>query len=39
MANFWEIAAHSVDHMFSLFFDYLKLWLLSVLVLRVGFRF
>ena len=20
---FWEIAAHSVDHMFSLYFDYL----------------
>ena len=22
MATFWEIAAHSVDHMFSLYFDY-----------------
>ena len=21
--QFWEIAAHSVDHMFSLYFDYL----------------
>ena len=21
--HFWEIAAHSVDHMFSLYFDYL----------------
>ena len=23
MAIFWERAAHSVDHMFSLYFDYL----------------
>ena len=23
LATFWEIAAHSVDHMFSLYFDYL----------------
>ena len=23
VATFWEIAAHSVDHMFSLYFDYL----------------
>ena len=23
MATFWEIAAHSVDHMFSLYFGYL----------------
>ena len=22
-ATFWEIAAHLVDHMFSLYFDYL----------------
>ena len=31
-----EIAAHSVDHMFSLYFDYL---LFPVLVLRAGFWF
>ena len=24
MAAFWEIAAHSVDHMFSMYFDYLR---------------
>ena len=33
---FWEIAAHSIDHMYSLYFDYL---LFPVLVLRAGFGF
>ena len=34
MATFWEIAAHSVDHMFSLYFDYLYLLVIS----RFGFE-
>ena len=34
----WE-AANSVDHMFSLYFDYLQFKLFSVLVLRAGFGF
>ena len=31
VATFWERAAHSVDHMFSLYFDYLRVgfWLIS----------
>ena len=37
LANFWETAAHSVDHMFSWYFDYLLFWLFPVLVLRAGF--
>ena len=37
MATFGEIAALSVDHMFSLYFDYFEFQLISVLVLRVGF--
>ena len=39
MATFWERAAHLFDHMFSMYFDYLYLKLLSVLVLKVGFGF
>ena len=36
MATFWEIAAHSVDHMFFLYFDYLYF---SILVIsRFGFE-
>ena len=30
-----SLAAHTVDHMFSLYFDYLLYWLFPVLVLRV----
>ena len=37
MATFWEIAALSVGHMFSLYYDYLKFSLFPVLVLRAGF--
>ena len=33
----WEIAAHSVDHTFFLYFDYLKFYLFPVLVLRARF--
>ena len=36
MATFWERAAHSVDHMFCLYFDYL---LFSVLGLKAEFGF
>ena len=36
MATFWETAAHSVDHMFSLYIDYLKFELFLVFVLRAG---
>ena len=36
MATFWEIAAHSVEHMFSLYFDYL---LYPVVVLRAAVGF
>ena len=32
-------AAHSVDNMFSLYFDYLKFKFFPVLVLRAGFAF
>ena len=39
MATFWEIAAHSVDHMFSLYFDYLLYYLVRILVLRAGVGF
>ena len=39
MATFWEIAAHSVDHMFSLYFEYLYFLLFPVLVLRAIFGF
>ena len=44
MATFWEIAAHSADHMFSLYFDFFtrfgfegRIWVLvaSVPVLRI----
>ena len=38
-SSFWEIDAHSVEHMFSLYFDYLYFKLFPVLVLRAGFRF
>ena len=33
------VAAHSVDHMFALYFDYLYYCLFPVLVFRVGFEF
>ena len=39
MATFWEIAAHPVDHNFSLYFDYLYYLLFPVLVLRAGFAY
>ena len=39
MATFWEIAAHSVDHVFSLCFDCLWGWLFPVLVLEAGLGF
>ena len=39
MAPFWEIAAHLVDRMFSLYLDYLYFQLFSVLVLKAGFGF
>ena len=39
MATFWEIAARSVGHLFSLSFVYLYNNLLPVLVLRAGFGF
>ena len=39
MAVFWERAAHSVDHMFSLYFDYLQFKLFPVCVMKVGFGF
>ena len=29
MATFWEIAAHSVDHMFSLYFDFFVILVIS----------
>ena len=29
MATFWEIAAHSVDQMFSLYFDYFVILVIS----------
>ena len=35
---FWEIAAYSVAHMFSLYFEYLQ-QVFPVLVLRAGFGF
>ena len=34
MATLWEIAAHSVDHMFSLYFDYFYFKVIS----RFGFE-
>ena len=34
MATFWEIAAHSVGHMFSLYLDYIVILVIS----RFGFR-
>ena len=34
MATFWEIYAHSVDHMFSLYFDYFIILVIS----RFGFE-
>ena len=39
MVTFWERAAHSVDHMFSLYFDYLLFKLFPVLVMRAEFVF
>ena len=39
MVTFLEIAAYSVDHMFSLYFDYLYFLLVSVLVLNTEFGF
>ena len=30
MVNFWERAAHSVDHMFSLYYVYWLFWLLPI---------
>ena len=39
MATFWAISAHSVEHMLSLYFDYLLYQLFHVLILRVVFGF
>ena len=36
---FYKIAANSVDHMFSLYFDFLQYKLFPVLVLMAGFGF
>ena len=38
VATFWERAAHSVYHMFSLYFDIVIL-VIPILVLRVGLWF
>ena len=37
--TFWEIAARSVNNLFSLYFVYLYIYLFPVLVLRAGFAF
>ena len=37
MATFLEVAAHSVDHMFPLYYDCLWFWLFPVLVLGLDF--
>ena len=38
MATFWELAARSIGHMFSLFFWYIcNFYLFQILVLRAGF--
>ena len=37
MTTFWERAAYSVEHMFSLYFDYLLFWLFPDVVLMVRF--
>ena len=37
--TFWEIAAHSVSHLFSLYLVCLWFWLFPILVLRVGLAF
>ena len=39
MTTFWERAAHSMDHMLYLYFDYLLFKLFPVFVLRVGAPF
>ena len=39
MATFWERAAHSVGHMFSLYFDFLEFQLFPILVLGAEFWF
>ena len=39
VAEWPPFCAHSVDHMFSLYFDYLLYWLFRVLVLRAGVGF
>ena len=36
MATFWERAAHSVEHMFSLYWDYSYFCYLPIFILRVG---
>ena len=36
MAIFWVIAAHSVDHMLSLYFDYFNVFVMLV-ISRFGF--
>ena len=36
MATFWVSAAHSVDHMFPMYFDYLLL--LNLVISRLGFE-
>ena len=39
MATLWEGAAHLVDHMLSLYFDYLQFKLFSVLALSAEYGF
>ena len=38
-SSVWERAAHSVDHVFSLYFVYLQFYLFSFLVLMARFVF
>ena len=39
MATFWEIAVHSVDHLFSLYFDYFVILVIIYFVILVSFGF
>ena len=39
MATFWEIAARSVNNLFSLYLSICNIYLFPVLVLRAGFAF
>ena len=39
MATFWEIAARSVNNLFSLYLSICNIYLIPVLILRAGFAF